>query len=459
MNKITCIVSFVLVFALSAALVSCGRKTAASAIKIVVLDPGHFHAALLQQEMMDGVNDTIYLYAPEGEGVRQYIKSIDSYNGREDNPTSWKLVSYIGDDYLEKMLSEKKGDVVILAGDNLKKTEYILAAVGAGYNVLSDKPMAINVEDFELLRQAYATATEKGRIIYELMTERYDILNILEKRFLADTALFGTLSAGSPEAPSVKMESVHHFFKTVSGQPLVRPQWYYDVHRQGEGIADVTTHLIDLVQWQCFPGQGIDYNRDVELVGATHYPTDITLDEFTLSTGARQFPSYLSEYINDDVLEVMANGTLNFRIKGIYSSLAVKWNFEAPDGGGDTFSSLKKGSKASILIIQDASTGYVRQLYVENTSGTDKAAFEKNIAAALKAIDTEYPLISFKEEEGGRYLIDVPDEYRLGHTEHFVKVARKFFGYLKEGKVPEWEMENVLSKYYITTSAVRVAAE
>lgn len=155
----------------------------------------------------------------------------------------------------------------------------------------------------------------------------------------------------------------------------------------------------------------------------------------------------------------MANGTLNFRIKGIYSSLAVKWNFEAPDGGGDTFSSLKKGSKASILIIQDASTGYVRQLYVENTSGTDKAAFEKNLAAALKAIDTEYPLISFKEEEGGRYLIDVPDEYRLGHTEHFVKVARKFFGYLKEGKVPEWEMENVLSKYYITTSAVRVAAE
>ena len=84
------------------------------------------------------------------------------------------------------------------------------------------------------------------------MTERYDILNIIEKRTITKKELFGELQQGSPESPSITMESVHHFFKNVSGKPLIRPAWYYDTAQQGEGIADVTTHLIDLVQWQCF---------------------------------------------------------------------------------------------------------------------------------------------------------------------------------------------------------------
>ena len=48
--------------------------------------------------------------------------------------------------------------------------------------------------------------------------------------------------------------SVHHFSKIVAGAPLKRPQWFFDVRQQGEGIVDVTTHLVDLVQWEAFPG-------------------------------------------------------------------------------------------------------------------------------------------------------------------------------------------------------------
>ncbi|MCB6666162.1 putative oxidoreductase C-terminal domain-containing protein, partial [Phocaeicola dorei] len=79
--------------------------------------------------------------------------------------------------------------------------------------------------------------------------------------------------------PSVIMESVHHFFKTVSGKPLIRPAWYYDVEQQGEGIADVTTHLIDLINWQCFPDKTIHYQSDVTVNAAKHWATPITLAE------------------------------------------------------------------------------------------------------------------------------------------------------------------------------------
>lgn len=90
---------------------------------------------------------------------------------------------YTGDDYLSQMLAGQKGDVVVLAGNNQKKAQYIIQSIKAGYNVLSDKPLAINQKDFNLLVEAYRLAKEK-LLLYDLMTERYDILNIIEKELL-----------------------------------------------------------------------------------------------------------------------------------------------------------------------------------------------------------------------------------------------------------------------------------
>ena len=57
--------------------------------------------------------------------------------------------------------------------------------------------------------------------------------------------------------PSIVKESVHHFFKYVSGNPLKRPGWFFDTTQQGEGIVDVMTHLVDLTLWEAFPEQPI----------------------------------------------------------------------------------------------------------------------------------------------------------------------------------------------------------
>src|SRR5690554_921887 len=120
-------------------------------IELVVLDAGHFHASLLQKFPQKQVSDTVLVYAPDGTELNQYIESIEGYNQRPGDPTDWHEVVYAGDDYLEKMIGEKKGNVVVLAGNNGKKTDYIAKSINAGYNVLSDKPMAINREGFELL--------------------------------------------------------------------------------------------------------------------------------------------------------------------------------------------------------------------------------------------------------------------------------------------------------------------
>ena len=91
-------------------------------IEVVVLDPGHFHASLLQKETLTDVSDTIRIYAPEGIAVNQYLESIDSYNQRAESPTTWKKQVYTGDDYLQKMIAEHKGHIAVLDGNNQKKT-------------------------------------------------------------------------------------------------------------------------------------------------------------------------------------------------------------------------------------------------------------------------------------------------------------------------------------------------
>ena len=71
-------------------------------IDLIVLDPGHFHASLLQKETLTDVSDTIRIYAPEGIAVNQYLESIDSYiSGRN-------LLRHGKNKYIPEMIISRK---------------------------------------------------------------------------------------------------------------------------------------------------------------------------------------------------------------------------------------------------------------------------------------------------------------------------------------------------------------
>jgi predicted dehydrogenase len=245
-------------------------------LSLIVVEPGHFHAALVQKSMYADVDSVVHVYASEGPDVKAYLDKVEKYNTRPEDPTSWKEEVYTGPDFLEKMLSEKKGNVVVLAGNNQKKTDYIKKSVDAGLNVLADKPMAIDAAGFEKLKEAFASAEKNKVLLYDIMTERYEITNALQRELASLPAIFGELQKGTPENPAVMKESVHHYFKYISGEPLVRPTWFFDVAQQGEGMVDVTTHLVDLVQWSCFPNAVVDYQKDVKLLGTKRTATQLT---------------------------------------------------------------------------------------------------------------------------------------------------------------------------------------
>ncbi len=173
-------ISLIALAALAACTPKATEEMTDQKIHLITLDPGHFHAALVQKSMYEDIDSTVHIYAPDTPDLDLHMAKIEQYNNREDSPTSWNSVIYEGDDYLEKMLAEKAGNVVVLAGSNLKKTEYIAKSVEAGFHVLADKPMAINSEDYELLKEAFASAEEKGILLYDIMTERSEITTILQ---------------------------------------------------------------------------------------------------------------------------------------------------------------------------------------------------------------------------------------------------------------------------------------
>ena len=431
-------------------------------VKIITLDPGHFHAALVQKIMYDQVSPTVHVYAPKGPDVEDHLNRIKGFNNRQKDPTTWKEITYTGDNFLEKMIEEKAGNVVVISGNNKKKTKYIKACVDAGLNVLADKPMCITPEDFDLLKDAFVSAKKNGVFIYDIMTERSAITTVLQKVLANDKSVFGDLQEGTVDNPAVISESAHHFFKYVAGNPIKRPNWYFDTTQQGEGIVDVNVHLTDLIMWATFPDTIIDYTKDVEILKAKRWPTLIALDKYKKVTHLNDltaFPDFLKSSVNaDGVLECYANGSITYKLKGVVCQAKVEWRYQAPEGTKDTHYAIMRGSMCDLVIRQGKEQNFKPELYVVAVDGQNADELEVALKKAVAGLQSEWAGVEVVKE-GDLWHITVPGKYRIGHEAHFGQVTERFLQYLVDGKLPEWEVPNMTAKYYTTTTALKMAGK
>ena len=435
----------------SAMSLSCNnQKQAAGELSLVTLDPGHFHAALVQKTMYPELGSTVYVYAPDGKELNTHLSLIDQYNSRAENPTRWKEELYRGNDFLDRMIEDRKGNLVVLAGNNRRKTEYIFRSVESGHHVLADKPMAIDPAGFDLLLQSFGKAREKGLVLYDIMTERSEITNRLQRELVADSALFGNLQTGTAEEPAVFIESVHYFSKQVSGKPLIRPEWFFDPKQQGDPVSDVGVHLVDLIQWICFPDQVIDYKKDIVLNHSRSWPTPLTISQFGKVTGATRFPDYLSnDLVGDTVFNAHANGEIGYSIKNVFAKAIARWDYEAAEGG-DTHYARIKGDKAEIVIHQRPEENFKPTIYIIPAKNRSRSEFFSTGDQTIRNLQQKYPGVSL-ERLADSIRIQIPETLKSTHEEHFADVMKRYLQYVREGNMPDWEIPNMITKYYITT--------
>src|SRR5919206_1962634 len=96
-------------------------------VRVMTLDPGHFHAALIQKEMYPGVAPQVHVFAPLGPDLIEHLKRIAAFNGRAERPTAWQLEVHAQDGYMERMLKDQPGNVVVLSGRNRPKIDRIVS--------------------------------------------------------------------------------------------------------------------------------------------------------------------------------------------------------------------------------------------------------------------------------------------------------------------------------------------
>ncbi len=364
-------------------------------ITLMTLDPGHFHAALLQKIMYDQVSSSVYVFAPEGDDLEAHLSHIENFNNRSACPTSWHQQVYQGADFVQQMLAQRPGEVVVIAGINARKADYIKTAVEAGLHVLADKPMCLNPESWEVIKTALTLAGQQGTLLCDIMTSRHEITNILFKELVNDANVFGVLERGTPDQPAVLKQCTHHLFKYVDGRPLTRPGWYFDVSQQGEGIIDVATHLVDQVMWTCFPEQAIDY-ADIDMLQARRWPTNLTRDQFQRVTGLADFPPALCRGLDGNGnLPYSCNGEMLYTVKGMHTKIIVQWDYQAPPGAGDTHMDETHGTLSTVRIRQGEAQRYQPELYVEAAAGTSPVALQTAVQASITRLRKQYPGIAF----------------------------------------------------------------
>jgi hypothetical protein len=139
-----------------------------------------------------------------------------------------------------------------------------------------------------------------------------------------------------------------------------------------------------------------------------------------------------------------------FTIRGVHISVSVNWEYEAQPGTRDSYFASYAGTVSTVELREGAAENYVPEVYL----------IPKQTASKL--IDTlkkKYPHYGF-EQSGGAIHVVIPQAERTADSNSFALLADRFLGYVRNpATLPAWEKPNMITKYYITTAAVKLARE
>jgi predicted dehydrogenase len=408
---------------------------------LLFLDPGHFHAALTLRVPQARAADEIFVYARQGAELRDFLALVERFNRRAPDPTRWRPIVTTTDEPLGRLVAERRGDVVVLAGRNGGKARTMRRLHEAGFHVLADKPWLVEPADLVHVRASLAG----WPLAAEIMTGRHDVAAGLVKRLVGARAIFGEFR---DDGTGLEQESEHHLAKVVDGAPLRRPWWYFDVRVQGTGPVDIPTHVVDQAQWL------VDGDAAAPvLLSARAWPTPVPADAFQLITGEPGFPPELEPFIDGDTLVYRCNAELVYRLGRVTARAATRWNLAPSSGGGDTSHSAAHGSRADVRLEQSARTGHRRRVFVEPR--TDTAGVARALREAVAAWQAELPGVEVGPAGPDAYEVTVPPGLDGGHETHFARVLDEFLRVVDGQRFPTALVERTLAKYTLLAEAAK----
>jgi predicted dehydrogenase len=407
--------------------------------RLLFLDPGHFHAALTLRAPNPRVHDEIVVYAPDGPERRDFLGLVERFNQRSMNPTTWRVDVVTALDPCTRLIRERRGDVVVLAGKNVRKAWTINRLRDAGFHVLADKPWLVRPDDLADVRAGLAG----WPLAMEIMTGRYDVAARLLKRIVDTAPVFGDFR---DDGPAIETRSVHHLEKVVDGAPLRRPWWFFDVRVQGSGVVDIPTHQVDQSQWLA---ESAAPPASPALIRARVWSTHVPLDSFRRMTGEARVPAELQHIFYGDTLDYRCNTQLEYRIGDVATRASARWELALRPGGADSSHLVAHGTRADVWREQSADTGHRRRLFV-----TPHDADPRALVDLVGTWPGEFPGVTLKAAGAKRWEIAIPPALDAGHEAHFALVLDEFLRTLDEQRWPADVAARTLAKYAMLADAV-----
>ena len=406
---------------------------------LLFLDPGHFHAALTLRVQQARAADEIFVYAREGAELRDFLALVDRFNRRTPDATRWRPVVTTSDDPLGRLIDERRGDVVVLAGKNGGKARTMRRLHDAGFHVLADKPWLVEPADLADIR----ASLDGWPLAAEIMTGRHDVAAGLVRKLVGTPALFG---AFREDGLAIEQESVHHLEKLVDGAPLRRPWWYFDVRVQGSGPVDITTHVVDQAQWLVG-----DDEASPALLSARAWSTPVPAEAFRRITGEAEFPQELAPFVASDTLSYRCNSELVYTIGRLTASASTRWNLAPSPGAADSSRMVAHGTRAEVRMEQSERTSYRRKVFVE--SRVADADVTQALRDTVAGWQGELPGLAVAAAGPNAYEVVVPALLDGGHETHFARVLDGVLRIVDEGRWPAALAQRTLGKYALLAEA------
>jgi predicted dehydrogenase len=407
---------------------------------ISIFDPGHFHAALLFFDHNPRVDPVLRVYAPPGPNVESFIALIEGFNSRQDRPTAWKLDCHIGADAMERLVADRPGDIVILAGRNGPRLALMHRLHDEGFHVFADKPWLTDSAALPHLDAITAGAP----LAVDIMPGRHSVAADLRNAIIGTPSVFGAL-AGDTDRPALEFSSRHHLLKQVDGKPLKRPAWFYDSAMQGDGMVDIHSHYVDQTQWIIGDGRHFDIDRDVEILDAERWTVPVPLELFRESTGEPAFPAYLADAVDGEVLNLACNGRMDYRLRGIAVRQHCDWGSREPEGGTDLHGFTARGEKAELSIRVGPETGFTSEIVLRPED-------ETALGPALERWSTVVPGLEMKKRDDG-YLLVPPASASVRHEAQFPLALDRFLDLAEQDFWPDEIMARIRTRYTLLARA------
>ena len=161
---------------------------------------------------------------------------INVLGGWEDTESGKKLAEGLGIEFnypsFEAVLNDKTVDVICLGGAFGERGQQAIAALRAGKNVYSDKPLCTSLEELDGIERL---SKENNLKVGCYLTMRFHS-GIRNVREMIEEGTLGEIGAIN-----------------ITGQhPLqygVRPSWYYEKGMHGGTINDIGIHAVDVVRF------------------------------------------------------------------------------------------------------------------------------------------------------------------------------------------------------------------